>query len=179
MIATHKKEIFVDKHSFARELEVYTNKIESQKRIKKEVRKYLPKYKIEKTFFNDVINNFNSALLKEYEKQNTLNLSAEKLAMLLDFDLTELKKYSSVYDKLKSVKSPSIDTFTTYAETDTELKKLSALENLINAIERVTVDTGIKAYPIEIERAFRRIITYNIRTNKYEINHRYIKDQKY
>jgi hypothetical protein len=173
-----KKEVFVDKQGFAIELQVYSNKIETQKKIKSEVRKYLPKFRINDAFFNDVLQNFCNELTETYKKQNTLNLSGEKLAQLLEFDLSNLINYSEAYKKLKHIKSPSIDKYTIYTETEEELKKLNICNSIIELLKKVETDLELKAYPFEIEKAFKRIITFNIRTNEYEVNWRYIKNEK-
>ena len=95
-----KKSVFVDEAKFSQDLEVYSNKLTAVQNIKKEIKKFIPNSKFNDEFFNNVLDNFYSSLLLKYKKQNTLNLRAEKLAELLEFDLRELKKNISDYEKI-------------------------------------------------------------------------------
>ena len=85
-----KEPIEVNKQAFAKAVEVYGNKLQAIKNIKDEVRMFIPKARIDDSFLDDVMNNFYELLLVKYQKQNTLNLRAEKLAELLEFDLSNL-----------------------------------------------------------------------------------------
>ena len=68
-------------------------------------------------------------------------MEQEKLAELLEIDVSNLIRFNSVYLKLKNVSSPSIDTFTEYAETDEELSRLAACEKLIDVIKEIKLST--------------------------------------
>ena len=170
-----KQPIEVNKQAFAKAVEVYGNKLQAIKNIKDEVRKFIPKARIDDSFLDDVMNNFYDLLLVKYQKQNTLNLRAEKLAELLEFDLSNLIQYTNTYYELKNIESPSEATFTTYAETDEEIKRLTHVQKLIDTIEDIETQVGVKAYPFDVAKAFRRILTFNVRTNTYEPNARWIK----
>ncbi len=174
-----KKAVYIDKHSFAKSVEVYSNKLTAMQNIKKEVKKHISNAHIDDKFYKDVMKNFFEMLLAKYKKQNTLNLRGEKLADLLEIDLSNLKKFSAMYDKLKGVQSPTEDSFTTYAETDEELSKLDATEKLVNMIKEINEVCGIRAYPFEVCSGFKNIIQYDIRTDEYKPNWRWIKNLKY
>ena len=174
-----KKSVFVDEAKFSQDLEVYSNKLTAIQNIKKEIKKFIPNCKFNDEFFNNVLDNFYSSLLLKYKKQNTLNLRAEKLAELLEFDLSELKKNISDYENVKDTVSPSIDSYTLYAESDDELMRLDLCEKLINNISEIESKAGVKAYPFEVTRAFRNIVNFDVRKNKYLPNHRWIKDLRY
>jgi len=178
MNVLEKKAIHIDQISFAKEVELYSNKIQAIQNINKVFNKYLPKFKIQDTFFDDAIENFYKALLNKYKKENTLNLKGEKLAELLEIDVSNLIRFNSVYLKLKYVSSPSIDTFTEYAETDEELSRLAACEKLIDVIKEIEDAAGVKAYPFDVVKAFRRILTFDVRKNTYAPSYQYIKDIK-
>ena len=173
-----RKAITIDQRGFAKEIEVYSNKIQAKQNIKKEVLKLIPKYRINESFYDNVMDNFYKALLHKYQKENTLNLKAEKLAELLELDLSNLKRFNEVYTKLRTVVSPSEETFTTYAETEEELTRLKQCEKLIETIYDVELKTGVKAYPFDVMKAFRRILNFNVRTNKYEANTYWVKTGK-
>jgi len=170
-----RKAITVDQKKFAEDLEVYSNRLTTIQEIKKEVKKYIPKFKFNNDFFSDILNNFYSGLLHKYKKENTLNLRAEKLAELLEFDLRKLKELVANYDKLKDVKSPTIENYTTYTETPEQLTRKEQCEKLINTIYEVEESTGVKAYPFDVTKAFRRILDFNIRTNKFQANTYWVK----
>ena len=105
-------------------------------------------------------------------------MKAEKLAELLELDLSNLKRFNEVFSKLKTVVSPSEETFTTYAETEEELTRLKQCEKLIETIYDVELKTGVKSYPFDVMKAFRRILNFNVRTNKYEANTYWVKTGK-
>ena len=177
MKTLEKKIIEVNKQEFAKAVEVYGNKLQAKENLKKEVRKFIPKARIDESFYEDALNNFYDLLLVKYQKQNTLNLKAEKLAELLELDLTKLKTETANYNKLKNIESPNEAAYTTYAETEEEVNKLVKIEQLINLIYEIENELGVKAYPFDVATAFRRILKFNVRTNKYEVNARYIKGE--
>tara|TARA_R100001443_G_scaffold25905_1_gene38959 strand:+ start:1024 stop:1575 length:552 start_codon:yes stop_codon:yes gene_type:complete len=176
--AVKRKAVFVDTQSFAKSLEVYSKKVTAMQNIKKEVRRLIPSAHLDQKFFNNVMKNFYEILLAKYNKENTLNLRGEKLADLLELNLNNLKKYSDIYDEVKNIKSPTEDTFTTYAETDAELNKLDLCERLIEMINDIEQEAGVKAYPFDLVKAFKNIITFDIRKNTYAPNYKWIKEMK-
>lgn len=172
-----KKEIFIDKQNFAKDLEKYSSKIETEKAIKCAVKNILPKYRVTDKFYDNVMLNFYEAVASAYKSQNTMNIKPQQLLKILDIDTTEIERLSAKYNSLKDFKTPTIDAYTTYAENEKELKKLATCEKLLNTINSIADE--VKIYPIDLEKAFSRIILFNIRTNKFEYNWRWIKDISY
>ena len=87
----------------------------------------------------------------------------------------KIKELVANYDKLKDVKSPTIENYTTYTETPEQLTRFEQCEKLINTIYEVEESTGVKAYPFDVTKAFRRILDFNIRTNKFQANTYWVK----
>ena len=168
-----KKEIYVDKSAFEKALSRYTKKKEVEQKIKAEVKKLLPKYRITTKFFNDVENNFYDALAECYKDKNAMNIKPRKLATLLDLNTRMLEVLAIAYRPLMKVQSPTIDQYTTYAETKEELEKLAVCEKLLKTIN--AIGSNVKIYPNELERAFSRVLIFNLRTRTYEYNWRWIK----
>ena len=111
-----KKEIFIDKQNFAKDLEKYSSKIETEKAIKCAVKNILPKYKVTDKFYDNVILNFYEAVASAYKSQNTMNIKPQQLLKILDIDTTEIERLSAKYNSLKDFKTPTIDAYITYAE---------------------------------------------------------------
>ena len=138
-----KQPIEVNKQAFAKAVEVYGNKLQAIKNIKDEVRKFIPKARIDDSFLDDVMNNFYDLLLVKYQKQNTMNLRAEKLAELLEFDLSNLIQYTNTYYELKNIESPSEATFTTMRKRMKKLK-IYTRTKLIDTIEDIETNVVLK-----------------------------------
>jgi len=168
-----RKIVHVNKDEFEKAVKRYAEKIECEKNIKKEVKKLLPKYRVTNKFFEDVETNFYNALAETYKDKNAMNIKPRKLATLLELDTNMLEVFAIAYRPLMQYNSPSIEQYTTYAETEDELKKHSVCEKLLKTIKEIQ-KVG-KVYPSEVERAFGRILIYNLRTQDYDYNWRWIK----
>ena len=179
VLEKERKVIFVDNNAFKRQVQKYGEKVDTERKIKEEVKKMLPKLRIDEPFLENTLENFYSALEKEFKGKNPMKIKGEKLCMLLDFDTSELISLASEYNSLKSLKSPSISNFTIYAETEKELKKLALCDYIIKGLESMNEDFGFRVSPMEAERIFRRIIIYSGKENKLVANWMWIKDKMY
>jgi hypothetical protein len=77
-----------------------------------------------------------NAIAEKYKKENTLKLSAEKLAMLKDIDLTEFNKTVDDYNKLKHIVEPDKQSYSTYATTPEQIERWNRANELKKAFEK-------------------------------------------
>jgi hypothetical protein len=85
-------------------------------------------------------NVFLSYFKKRHEKQNTLDLSAIKLADLMELDLARI---ISIFDtsRIKSYPKPKIEDYEMYATTPQEIERLHIAKEFLNIMGKL--ETGI------------------------------------
>jgi hypothetical protein len=122
-----------NKESFDLNQELFIEKQNLIKQIKIEMKRLLQTdeknidYSSAKQFFLE-------KLAEQKKEVNTMNVSPEKLASLFDMDLTILESLENNFKKVAEVVEPSIESFTTYAETDVEITKYKLCADVIKLI---------------------------------------------
>ena len=112
----------------------FNNRIALQKLITNEIKKLTGADPIE-IEFSEAIKSFYKILEVQKAEVNTLGLTGEKLSELLSIDLSNLNELQREYLKVRFAEVPSIEAFTTYADTPEEIEKYEACQILIKAIE--------------------------------------------
>ena len=95
---------------------------------------------IEDLTVDNALNVFLSFFKKRHEKQNTLDLSAIKLADLMELDLARI---ISIFDtsRIKSYPKPDIKDYEMYASTPQEIERLHIAKEFLNIMGKL--ETGI------------------------------------
>lgn len=120
------------KESYDLKLQSYQRKLQLQKEIENEFKKTIEApTTIE---YCDSLNCFYKMLEIQKKEQNSLGLTGEKLSELLSIDTSNIKQLQSEFIKLAMVENPSVEDFTTYAETTEEIEKYNMCIGLIKGI---------------------------------------------
>ena len=95
---------------------------------------------IEDLTVDNALNVFLSFFKKRHEKQNTLDLSAIKLADLMELDLARI---ISIFDtsRIKNYPKPDIKDYEMYASTPQEIERLHIAKEFLNIMGKL--ETGI------------------------------------
>ena len=112
----------------------YKNRLELEKSIIKEVRLLSGDWPIDFDFTN-ILSSFFGLLEVQKKKQNSLNLSGEKLAELLAINTENLKALQIQYEAINGAVEPNVEDFTIYAETETEIARYNDCITLLKAIQ--------------------------------------------
>jgi hypothetical protein len=116
-----------NKEAFDLTQDLFEEKQNLIKQIKIEMRRLLQTdeknidYSRAKQFFLD-------KLAEQKKEVNPMNVSPEKLAYLFDMNLSVLESLEKDFEKVAAVVEPSIESFTSYAETDDEISKYKLLK---------------------------------------------------
>jgi len=91
---------------------------------------------IEDLTVDNALNVFLSFFKKRHEKQNTLDLSAIKLADLMELDLTRI---ISIFDtsKIKNYPKPDIKDYEMYATTPQEIERLKIAQDFLEIMGKL------------------------------------------
>jgi hypothetical protein len=78
------------------------------------------------------------AILEKYKKQNTLNLSSEKLIQLLEIDLTEFNTNVDTYEKLKIFQEPNKEKYSYYITDEIQVNRWTIANEIKAVFEKAT-----------------------------------------
>jgi hypothetical protein len=128
-------------------------------------------------FSKDMIGYFYNKLGEQKPEFKKLGIKAEKIAGLIDIDVSELSRLQSIYMNavglIKFVgKKPQADVdkekYKDYTANDEENKHLKVAKQLISAIEEVQKIKQV--YPVQLVNGFNRFINYNLATQEWKFN---------
>ena len=120
---------------------------------------------------------FLDKLAEQKKEVNTMNVSPEKLADLFDMDSSVLESLEKNFEKVAEVVDPSIEAFTTYAETDDEITKHKLCADVIKLIgeSQVYIQKIKPTNPRDFLAAFSPMLVWNINDEKLIPNPAFIK----
>jgi hypothetical protein len=155
----------------------FNNRIALQKLITNEIKKLTGADPIE-IEFSEAIKSFYKILEVQKAEVNTLGLTGEKLSELLSIDLSNLNELQREYLKVRFAEVPSIEAFTTYADTPEEIEKYEACQILIKAIEvaKIHLDKIGNFNQYKIKKALLPMLDYNDELQRFEQNNVFIKN---
>ena len=122
------------KKQYDLKMTTYKNRLEIEKKIIKEISFLLGEWPIDFDFTN-VLTSFYGLLEIQKTKQNSLNLSGEKLAELLSINTANLKSLQLQYEATDGAEEPNVEDYTIFAQTELEIQKYNDCVNLIKAIK--------------------------------------------
>ena len=165
------------KELYEAKLNDFNTRMSLQKLIKNEIKKLLGSEPIE-IEFSDALKSFYLNLERVKSEVNTLGLKGDRLADLLGIDLINLKDLEREYRKVQLCEVPSIEAFTTYAETSDELAKYDACQTLIKAIEgaKIHLDKIGNFNAYKIKNALLPLLIYNDELQIFEASNVFIKN---
>ncbi len=167
--------ISVDRKSYDLAQENYLKKLKKEDQILKEIYKLLPDAKInEKTLFTDVLSYFYKLVELVYKKENTLKLKGAKLTYLLELDVSSLIIFTKEYDQLKHLKEPNIDNFSSFIDSEEERERYILAKKVANICNE-TKDKH-RIYGKEIVLGFNHLVQFDLGSQNYSVNVRYIKN---
>jgi len=155
-------------------------KYESKKFLKEKIVKELKALNNNFDFKDcaNVIEELYVHLETKLKNSNPLKLKGQKLAELMELDVTQLETSIKNYLRTDSENpiKPIVDDFVVYADTDGELQKYNDCIDFINALKK------FDKYLIPFSRkqdfvAFTPFVNFNVNMNDFEINHTWIKTQ--
>jgi hypothetical protein len=155
----------------------FNNRIALQKLITNEIKKLTGADPIE-IEFSEAIKSFYKILEVQKAEVNTLGLTGEKLSELLSIDLSNLNELQREFLKVRFAEMPSIEAFTTYAETPEEIEKYEACQTLIKAIDvaKIHLDKIGNFNYFKIKKALLPMLDYNDELQRFEQNNVFIKN---
>lgn len=136
-------------------------------------------------FHNDMVEHFKDIVLHYNKDKNQLGLSATKLIEVKEIPIMGLLSIKERYEKL-SVGSevtftgnvPSIQVikkdFQVWSSQERQNKKIIMGNQMIKAINDLKDSMKLNVYPMDIQRATKGFIRYDIRGQKYILNPEYI-----
>lgn len=162
---------------FKKALEVFDKKIATEIAIEKEFTSLIENFEYSlKALLESPKEYFYTSLEAAYQDQNSLKLSGQKLAELMQIDASELLRLANGYESLRSVKKPSKEAYTEYAETPDEIKRLDYCKSYISMINSFEKDFG-RVFPKEaILSHSPQVVFFNFRANQYEPNLNFVKN---
>lgn len=131
---TKKIALQFNKKQYDLKMATYKSRLELEKSIIKEISLLTGEWPIDFNFTN-VLTSFYSLLEIQKKKQNSLNLSGEKLSELLGINTANLKSLQLQYEATDGATEPNVEDHTIYALTDFEISKYNDCINLIKAIK--------------------------------------------
>jgi hypothetical protein len=169
--------LFYDQYSYDTAMIYFDEKTKLEKLLTAEVKKQLGTAPGEFDFTNaEQEFYFQLELLKA--DVNSLGLKGNKLAEVLSLSVTEIVNLQAQLKEYSHVTLPTVEAFTIYAETETEIKKYNECISVIKSIKTVKdVLKRIKGdyYFNDLIVAYRPLLTWNITTSQFEANTQYIK----
>lgn len=171
-----KKEIYIDSEGFNRKQADYNRKKQIEQNIRFLVKK-LTKQTTSAEFYKDIPTNFYKAVEKAHQNNNPMKLKGEKLVALLDIDTSEIFNLDRQYQSVRKAIEPSLTEFTVYAETQEQLDKFNACKEFIDAYKNL--EPHIKLYPMNMIQGTSSAVKWNTRKNELEVNHRWIKGERF
>lgn len=170
--------IYFNKSAFDNATEIFQQKTSIIKQINSEFKKLL---KTDDTLiidYSDLKKDFLSKLTEQKKEVNSLNLSGDKLAELLNLDTTHLDQLQTEIRSVILSSEPSKDNFTTFAETDAEIEKFKLCAEIIKTA--ITAHETIKKLrPADMRNyllPFAPLIMWDPNESKLMPSHTFIKN---
>ena len=160
--------ISVDTRQFQKDLEKYNKWLEyayqSVEWLEQETKVSIG---IEDLVCENAQNVFLSYFKKRHEKQNTLDLSAIKLADLMELDLARI---ISIFDtsRIKSYPKPDIKDYEMYATTPQEIERLTIAKEFLEIMGKLQTQ-------VMFSNVLMAPVKRDVNTNKAIVNHHWIK----
>jgi len=122
---------------------------------------------IEDLTVDNALNIFLSFFKKRHEKQNTLDLSAIKLADLMELDLARI---ISIFDtsKIKNYPKPDIKDYEMYATTPQEIERLHIAKDFLNIMGKLGTE-------VMFSNVLMAPVKRDLNTGRAIVNHHWIK----
>ena len=122
---------------------------------------------IEDLTVDNALNIFLSFFKKRHEKENTLDLSAIKLADLKEIDLTRI---ISIFDtsRIKSYPKPDIKDYEMYASTPQELERLKIAQDFLEIMGKLGTQ-------VMFSNVLMAPVKRDLNTGRAIVNHHWIK----
>ena len=122
---------------------------------------------IEDLTVDNALNIFLSFFKKRHEKQNTLDLSAIKLADLMELDLARI---ISIFDtsRIKSYPKPDIKDYEMYATTPQEIERLTIAKEFLEIMGKLQTQ-------VMFSNVFLAPVKRDVNTGHPVVNHHWIK----
>ncbi len=164
------------KKEYDLKLQSYEQRNNLRKLIGKEISQLLGIEPTDDFDYSNTIKCFFSLLEQQKKAVNSLNLVGEKLAELLQIDLTKLKEFQTNYIKVQFAVLPSIEEFTRYAITEIEIARHSDCIALIKVIQpaKMHLDEYGSFNHTKIVRAFLPMLSFDDSTQKIVPNNEFI-----
>jgi len=166
--------IYFNEQAYNEHLKQFQSMIDTKKQMIKEFKKLLNS-QLEPINFENIVDEFYSCLELQKKEVNTMNLKGNKLASLLDINISNLLALQSNYNRY-SVDEPRIEIYTTYAETPEELEKYNSCLDVIKAIDKAKIYTSPIGNLNNILQAFNPMIGYNHAIQSFVPNVGFIKN---
>ena len=131
---TKKIALQFNKKQYDLKMATYKSRLELEKSIIKEISLLTGEWPIDFNFTN-VLTSFYSLLEIQKKKQNSLNLSGEKLSELLGINTANLKSLQLQYEATDGATEPNVEDHTIFAQNELEIQKYNDCINLIKAIK--------------------------------------------
>ena len=160
--------ISVDTRQFQKDLEKYNKWLEvaysSVEWLEQETKVSIG---IEDLTVDNALNVFLSFFKKRHEKQNTLDLSAIKLADLMELDLARI---ISIFDtsRIKSYPKPDIKNYELIASTKLELERLKIAQDFLEIMGKLGTQ-------VMFSNVLMAPVKRDVNTGKAIVNHHWIK----
>tara|TARA_R100000654_G_scaffold684_1_gene2692 strand:+ start:2478 stop:3044 length:567 start_codon:yes stop_codon:yes gene_type:complete len=138
--------------------------------------KHIKNYKIEE-FQKDMVPYFLDKLGKEKKEFAQLKIRPEKVADLLDIDITELSRLEHLYNNAKGLikfengvvkENVDIEDYKSYTENEEQNKELSCAKKFIEGVKELAKVRQV--YHTPITQVSRGLLNYDIYTNEYFYN---------
>lgn len=126
-----------------------------------------------KGFFENPMSMVFLLIKDKYIEKNTLVLSGQKLAEMLELRVNPVIAALEKYSQYKDIEDPIKENFTTYAETPDEIDKLKKIKKAIDAINDLSKITHV--YTNHIVQVTSGAITADLRDTRLRPNVRWIK----
>ena len=162
------------KKEYDLKLQSYEQKNNLRKLIGKEISQLLGIDPSDDFEYFNTVKCFFSLLEQQKKEVNSLNLVGEKLAELLQIDVTKLKELQSEYIKVQFAVLPSIEEHTIFAISETEIAKYLECIALIKAIANSKNHLG-NYNQFKILRAFLPLLSFDDKTQSFVPNVEFIK----
>jgi len=163
-----KQIISVNTRQFEKDLEKYNKWLEygfqSVEWLEQETKVSIG---IEDLTVDNALNIFLSFFKKRHEKENTLDLSAIKLADLMELDLARI---ISIFDtsRIKNISKPILKDYEMYAVGEKELEKLKIAQDFLEIMGKLGTQ-------VMFSNVFMAPVKRDLNTGQPVINHHWIK----
>ena len=162
--------ISVDTRQFEKDLEKYNKWLEvaysSVEWLEQETKVSIG---IEDLTVDNALNVFLAYFKELHKKENTLNLSAIKLADLMELDLARI---ISIFDtsKIKNYPKPDIKDYEMYATTPQEIERLHIAKEFLNIMGKLGTE-------VMFRNVLMAPVKRDVNTGKAIVNHHWIKQR--